>query len=163
MGLLICTCGFGHILAPSDIESMSDTQTRKKNQQRSRRAREEWLPALIARYPQTFFEDPKERKPLKIGVHKDILADETNQLAAYQLTSALRWYTGALGYQLSIKQDVDRVDLAGEAAGQVSEADATAATEKVKMIRERMKSARERKVQEEKSDQWLKKLSKITT
>ena len=142
---------------------MSDSQTRKKNQQRSRRAREEWLPALIARYPQTFFEDPRQRKPLKIGVHKDILADDANELASYQLTSALRWYTGALGYQLSIQENADRINLAGEVAGQVSADDATAAAEKVKQIRERMKGAREQKAQAEKSDRWLKKLSKITT
>ena len=142
---------------------MSDSQTRKKNQQRSRRAREEWLPALIDRYPETFFEDPKARKPLKIGIHKDILADEGNQLASYQLTSALRWYTGALGYQLSIKAEAERIDLAGQSAGQVSAEDAKAAAEKVAAIRERMKGARERKEQDQRSDRWMKKLSKITT
>ncbi|MGJ8668963.1 MAG: ProQ/FINO family protein [Oceanococcus sp.] len=142
---------------------MSDSQARKKNQQRSRRAREEWLPALIARYPKSFFDDPRQRKPLKIGVHKDILADDANELASYQLTSALRWYTGALGYQLSIQDKAERIDLNGEASGQVTAEDATAATAKVKLIRERMKGAREQKQQEEKSDLWLKKLSKITT
>ena len=84
-------------------------------------------------------------------------------MASYQLTSALRWYTGALGYQLSIQENADRINLAGEVAGQVSADDATAAAEKVKQIRERMKGAREQKAQAEKSDRWLKKLSKITT
>ncbi len=142
---------------------MSDSQTRKKNQQRSRRAREEWLPALIARYPQAFFDDPKARKPLKIGIHKDILADEGNQLASYQLTSALRWYTGALGYQLSIQAEAERIDLEGRAVGTVSAEDAKAAEEKVAVIRERMKGVRERKVQDQRADRWMKKLSKITT
>ncbi len=142
---------------------MPDNQTRKKNQQRSRRAREEWLPALIAKYPKAFFEDPRDRKPLKIGIHADILADESNQLAGYQLTSALRWYTGAYGYQLCLKAGEDRVDLQGEKAGEVTEADATAAAEKVKQIKGKMKEARERKTQEEKSERWLKKLSRITT
>lgn len=142
---------------------MSDSQTRKKNQQRSRRAREEWLPALIARYPETFFDDPKARKPLKVGIHKDILADDDNQLASYQLTSALRWYTGALGYQLSIKAETDRIDLAGQPSGKVTAEDAKAAQDKVAAIRERMKGARERKEQDQRSDRWLKKLSKITT
>ncbi len=147
----------------ADTAAMSESQTRKKNQQRSRRAREEWLPALIARYPKTFFEDPRERKPLKIGVHKDILADDGIEMASYQLTSALRWYTGALGYQLSISEDAQRIDLAGEAAGKVTAEDAKAAADKVKQIRERMKGVREQKAQDEKSDRWLKKLSKITT
>lgn len=142
---------------------MSENQTKKKNQQRSRRAREEWLPALIERFPQTFFGDPKARKPLKIGVHKDILALDDNKLAAYQLTSALRWYTGALGYQLSIKQGEARIDLQGEASGEVSAEDESAAAEKIKAIRERMKQSREQKAQDEKSDRWMKKLSRITT
>ncbi len=142
---------------------MPDSQTRKKNQQRSRRAREEWLPALISRYPKAFFDDPKARKPLKVGIHKDILADDSNQLASYQLTSALRWYTGALGYQLSIQPDAPRIDLQGEAVGAVSAEDAKAAEEKVAVIRERMKGVRERKTQDQRADRWLKKLSKITT
>ncbi len=142
---------------------MSENETRKKNQQRNRRAREEWLPALIAKYPQAFFDDPRRRKPLKIGIHQDILADESNELAAYQLTSALRWYTGAYGYQLCLRQGAERVALDGSAAGEVSEVDAKAASEKAKLIKGRMQEARERKVQEEKSERWLKKLSKITT
>ena len=142
---------------------MSDSSTKKKNQQRSRRAREEWLPALIARYPQALFEDPRERKPLKIGIHKDVLADDANALAGYQLTSAMRWYTGALGYQLAIKENAERVDLTGAAAGVVSAEDAKAAAEKAKLIRDKMQQARGRKAEAEKSDRWLQKLSKITT
>ena len=142
---------------------MSENQTRKKNQQRARRAREEWLPALIAKYPAAFFEDPRQRKPLKIGIHEDILADETNQLAGYQLTSALRWYTGAFGYQLNLTAGAKRVNLSGEEAGEVSEKDAEAAAQKAEQIRKKMKQAREQRAESEKSDRWMKKLSRITT
>ncbi len=142
---------------------MADNETRKKNQQRNRRAREEWLPALIAKYPDTFFEDPRKRKPLKVGIHLDVLADETNALANYQLTSALRWYTGAYGYQLALKEGVARVDLSGAASGAVTAEDAKAAVEKAKMIKNRMNAAKEQKVQAEKSERWMNKLSRITT
>jgi sRNA-binding protein len=142
---------------------MSDNASRKKNQQRNRRAREEWLPALCLKYPKAFFEDPRERQPLKVGIHQDILAEESNTLAAYQLTSAMRWYTGAYGYQLSLKEGTMRVDLAGEDTVAVNAADAVASSEKVKLIKARMNEAREVKAQEEKSERWMSKLSRLAT
>lgn len=142
---------------------MTDNETRKKNQQRNRRTREEWLPLLVERYPAAFFADARERKPLKIGIHKDVLADEANTLANYQLTSALRWYTGAYGYQLSLKKGAARIDLNGEPAGEVTAEDEAAAAEKIKLIKGRINQNRERKAQEDKAERWMNKLSRLTT
>lgn len=142
---------------------MSAESTRKKNQQRSRRAREEWLPELIRRYPQAFFADAQARKPLKVGIHLDILADTANTLAGYQLTSAMRWYTGAYGYQCKLTEGTPRLDLAGEPSGLVSAADAAEAVNKALAIKQRMTAAKEQKSQEERADRWMKKLSRLSS
>lgn len=141
---------------------MSTDTTRKKNQQRSRRAREEWLPQLAEKYPRAFFADGRERKPLKVGIHQDILADADNTLAAYQLTSALRWYTGAYAYQCKLTEGTPRIDLQGEVSGKVTADDAAAAAARAQAIKQRMEEARQRKSEAERAERWMKKLSRLS-
>lgn len=77
---------------------------------------------LVDTYPNCFTLEG-EAKPLKIGIFKDI-AERLGEECEYSRTSvraALRRYTASWRYLSAVKAGVVRVDLNGEAAGDVSE------------------------------------------
>ena len=71
------------------------------------------LELLNERFPRTFFMLQQRRRPLKVGIR--------------MLGQALHVYTHNLFYRRAQKQGVPRIDLNGEVAGTVSEADALSA------------------------------------
>ena len=79
---------------------------------------------LSERWPGTF--DAKEPKPLKIGIRGDIRALDS-ELSDEDLNRALRAYTRRDKYLAQLRAGATRVDLNGEAAGEVTEADAATA------------------------------------
>ncbi|APG86402.1 RNA chaperone ProQ (plasmid) [Sinorhizobium americanum CCGM7] len=79
---------------------------------------------LSERWPGTF--DAKEPKPLKIGIRGDIRALDS-ELSDEDLNRALRAYTRRDKYLAQLRTGVTRVDLNGDAAGEVTEADAATA------------------------------------
>lgn len=79
---------------------------------------------LSERWPCTF--NAKEPKPLKIGIHGDIRALDS-ELSDEDLNRALRAYTRRDKYLAQLRAGAARVDLNGGAAGEVTEAEAATA------------------------------------
>jgi len=79
--------------------------------------------ALIERlceiWPRCFFLYQRKRRPLKLGVHRDIAALD-DAIAPRQLSSALRYYVGNRFYLAACREGADRIDLDGKPAGKVS-------------------------------------------
>lgn len=79
---------------------------------------------LAEKYPKTFFVFEKRRRPLKIGIHRDIIADLGDAIDEKLLSMALFVYTVNLTYLLHLKDGAARVDLSGNEAGKVTANDA---------------------------------------
>jgi sRNA-binding protein len=97
---------------------------------------------LCERFPRAFFMFERRRVPLKIGIHDDIVAILGDALDHNLLGPALRFYTSNFGYRRAQKEGVPRIDLNGDPAGTVSEADALSAANDVAR---RMAALKERK------------------
>jgi ProP effector len=79
---------------------------------------------LCERFPRAFFQFERKRLPLKIGIRDDITAVICDAIDRQLLGMALRYYTDNFGYRRAQKEGAPRIDLNGEPAGTVSEADA---------------------------------------
>jgi sRNA-binding protein len=64
------------------------------------------LELLAARWPLAFSIYEKHKKPLKIGIDQDIAAALADVIVSDELKSALRYYTGNIGYLLACREGV---------------------------------------------------------
>ena len=87
----------------------------------------EILELLCRRFPNCFAMLESRRRPLKLGIHDDILAALGDQVDPTQLGQALRIYVSNLRYRMMQKEGAPRIDLNGDECGAVSEADAAGA------------------------------------
>jgi ProP effector len=77
--------------------------------------------ALLAeRWPRCFFVYEKRRKPLKIGVHLDVMAALGDTVSRTQLGIGLRYYVGNHCYLKACREGADRIGLDGQPSGKVS-------------------------------------------
>jgi sRNA-binding protein len=92
---------------------MSARLRREKAQQAK-----EMLALLCERFPNCFVLFQRRRRPLKVGVHNDIIAalPDMDRLA---LSIALRRYTSNPFYRQRLRADAMRIDLNGAPAGAV--------------------------------------------
>jgi ProP effector len=82
---------------------------------------------LAQTFPACFAVYERRRKPLKIGIHADVVAAMADVVPSTEIAAALRYYTRAIHYQRALVLGGVRVDLDGNAAGVVTpeqEADA---------------------------------------
>ena len=88
---------------------------------------------LCERFPQIFFQFERRRVPLKIGIDDDIIASFGDAIDRVLLGLAMKVYTNNFGYRTAQKEGagVARIDLDGNPAGVVSEADASSAARDV--------------------------------
>jgi ProP effector len=112
------------------------------------------LALLCNQFPKAFFMYEGRRRPLKIGIHRDLDAALDASVDRKILHAALRFYTRNVGYRRAQKAGAARIDLAGEAVGTVSEEDALSAQRAVAGIKaaaiekqKRRKHAKEEKPQ----------------
>jgi ProP effector len=75
---------------------------------------------LAERFPAAFAVNPGYRKPLKLGIHTDIIAQLGEDIAPCDLSTALRIYVGNVKYLQTLVAGADRVDINGIPAGTVS-------------------------------------------
>ena len=75
---------------------------------------------LAERWPRCFSVYEKRRRPLKLGIHHDILAAFDGSVTPADLSNAMRYYVGNRGYLRYCREGVDRIGLDGEPAGKVS-------------------------------------------
>jgi ProP effector len=85
--------------------------------------------ALAERFPLAFL--VKQRRPLRVGVCKDIIAAWPD-IDAEQLSRALGWYTNGVGYLANLKEGTARIGLDGAQAGVVTAAEAKGARARLK-------------------------------
>ncbi|RLV60034.1 RNA chaperone ProQ [Parashewanella curva] len=104
------------------------------------------LAYLYETFPQCFIAEG-EAKPLKIGLFQDLaekLAEES-KISKTQLRVALRRYTSSWRYLKSIKQGAVRVDLDGNACGELEEQHIEHAQKTLKESQERAKERRKQR------------------
>jgi sRNA-binding protein len=82
------------------------------------------IAALADLFPATFILYERRRKPLKIGIHADLLARLDGALTTRETSIALGHYCRAFGYLAACKPGATRIDLDGNPAGIVDEREA---------------------------------------
>ena len=85
---------------------------------------DEVITLLATRFPKTFFIHEARRRPLKVGIHRDIGAVVGDAVDRRTLYAVLRYYVSNIDYRKSQQAGVDRIDLDGNAAGVVTELEA---------------------------------------
>lgn len=103
------------------------------------------LERLVETYPTAFRPfGEREIRPLKLGIHKDLMpAIREWGFSAAALKYAMGMYTRQLRYQFALLKSDGRIDLQGEAAGEISEAHRQTARAKVDLITAKRKQSRE--------------------
>jgi ProP effector len=88
--------------------------------------------ALLAEtWPQTFVVYEVRRKPLKLGIHNDIMAALDGAMTLQELRTGLSYYTNNVGYLRASHEGAVRIDLNGNAAGTVSADEAQRAVDRL--------------------------------
>jgi len=80
----------------------------------------ELIGILAECFPACFAVNPSYRRPLKLGIHVDILAQLSDTIAPRDLSAALRIYVSNSKYLKALVAGADRVDLHGMPAGTVT-------------------------------------------
>jgi ProP effector len=88
------------------------------------------LRRLVALYPACFHLSEHERRPLRVGISRELEAADTG-IAPVQLRQALGWYCGSIGYLQNMVAGADRIGLNGLPSGVVTEAEAAHAKKRV--------------------------------
>jgi ProP effector len=104
------------------------------------------IEALAARWPKCFVVYERHRVPMRVGIHKDILAAGFPKAG---LRLALRIYTGNGNYLFALRPGAPRVDLDGNVAGVVSEEAALVAAAELSRRKARNQARREAQHQEQ--------------
>jgi ProP effector len=78
------------------------------------------IDALCERFPRTFFRDVASRKPLKLGIHLDLAFALNGEINSLDIRAALVLYTSSTRYRHALQAGAPRLDLDGNAAGEVS-------------------------------------------
>lgn len=100
---------------------MRDPQVRLISKREARKVAARAVIALLAeRWPATFAVFEARRRPLKVGVHNDIIAALDGAVTAAELGSALRYYTHNPFYLDRLREGAARVGLDGKTAGEVT-------------------------------------------
>jgi len=95
---------------------------------------EEGIRILADRYPACFFENPRFRRPLKKYIEDDLRNDGVSE----QVIAAVSFYMRHFDYQRCIQTGVQRVDLNGQKAGVVTEAEQRAAEKQIREEKEEL-------------------------
>ena len=92
------------------------------------------IEVLETRWPKTFFLNQMHRKPLKVGIHDDLLAAGV-ELTPSALSNALRTYCGNRFYLQQLRVGAGRIDLEGAIVGYVNSVDAKCASDELRRRR----------------------------
>ncbi|HEY1246080.1 MAG TPA: ProQ/FinO family protein [Hyphomicrobiaceae bacterium] len=98
---------------------------------------------LAATWPKCFSVEFAGRRPLKVGISKDIAAAAEGAITPAELESAMSVYCGHKAYLKKLKEGAARVDLDGDPAGTVTADQAANARRRIERIDQRQ-SARVR-------------------
>jgi ProP effector len=102
--------------------------------------------ALLAeRFPKCFVLYQWRRKPLKLGIHKDILA--VLDIAPGDLSNAMRFYCGNEGYLRNTLKGAWRIDLDGNVPGTVTAEEEANAKQRLASVQVKKKARMEAKAE----------------
>jgi sRNA-binding protein len=104
-------------IATSQFQNGADARTAKTM------AAKALIAQLCETWPRCFFMYQKKRRPLKLGIHRDVLAAQPD-IDVRELSIAMRIYTRNYGYLKACREGADRVGLDGEPAGTVTASEA---------------------------------------
>jgi sRNA-binding protein len=107
---------------------------------------EKLIEQLALVYPKTFFVEQNARRPLAIGIHRELRSDASHGLTDAELRTALHRYCTSPGYLASMIEGTDRVGLDGLAVGSVS-AEAVAPAVKIARLSQKSREQREAKAE----------------
>jgi sRNA-binding protein len=82
---------------------------------------------LAEAHPQCFAVYEARRRPLKVGIHNDLLDKLAGAMSAQEIGLALRFYTGNAAYLRRMLAGAWRYDLDGKPAGSITAEEAQAA------------------------------------
>jgi len=85
---------------------------------------------LAEQFPEVFAMRSKDRQPLAIGIHDELLKVDTG-LSANQLRHALASYCTSIGYLGQVQEGAARIGLDGQPAGVVTAAEAEDAAKRL--------------------------------
>jgi ProP effector len=89
---------------------------------------------LATIWPTCFAVRFRDRKPLKVGIAKDVAAAVAGAITPAELDAAFALYTRQLGYLRALQEGAVRVDLNGNAAGAVTADQAAMARRHIERI-----------------------------
>ncbi|HKD93045.1 MAG TPA: ProQ/FinO family protein [Terriglobales bacterium] len=95
------------------------------------------ITVLADLWPHAFSVFERDRKPLRLGIHHDILAAAKGAISPDELKIALRFYCANGRYLRACVEGAARIDLDGEAAGSVSADEAAHAGQRLAQYRAR--------------------------
>jgi sRNA-binding protein len=96
--------------------------------QLTREDKENVVRMLVENYPKCFFDNPRQRRPLKKNIADDIIADKNFQVADELIVAALDWYESNIGYSYALANaGATRIDLNGNVANVVTPLEASKA------------------------------------
>ena len=107
-----------------------------------KRAVRDIIATLVEQFPACFSLD-RYRKPLKVGIHDEVLA-ALPDVPAKQVGLALTIYTSSRRYLLCIREGADRVGLGGEVTGRVTADEAENAKQRLAQVTEAEKRLAQR-------------------
>ena len=103
------------------------------------------ITALAEAFPQCFAVFEQRRRPLKLGIHNDVLGALDGAITPAECAAALHFYTGNYCYLRACREGASRVDLNGGVVGHVSAEEAAHA--KQRLAQQGAKQARRREAQ----------------
>src|SRR4051794_35848222 len=87
----------------------------------------EIIDRLVREFPAAFVSDQERRRPLKIGIHADVVQHFGSTIDPKLVRLALRTYVGDAGYLRALQSGAKRVNLVGEPSGTVTAKQAASA------------------------------------
>jgi ProP effector len=89
------------------------------------------IETLALAFPKTFHVYQVRRKPLKIGIFRDLITQMDGVITPKELSVGLRYYCGSSAYLRAMAKDAWRVDLDGNPAGSVTANEAAEAKDRL--------------------------------
>ncbi|MDD3609594.1 MAG: ProQ/FINO family protein [Halothiobacillaceae bacterium] len=111
----------------------------------------EVIARLAEAYPLAFFTEGRKVQPLAIGTLQALLSARSpllEGLNSQAIRRALRYYTGGLAYHRAVLGSTHRIDLNGEAAGEITEEMKTHAQAQIDLIPKPERAPRRREATE---------------
>jgi ProP effector len=133
---------------PESAKKITPEQRRKK-----REAAKAAVELLSEAYPEVF--NLQEPKPLKVGIHEDLAADE--KLSKTKIRLALSAYVRHYNYLSCLVEGAQRVDLKGQPVAAVTAEDQAHAREKMAAVEQAREERKQQAQQRKKSQQNRKK------